>query len=95
MSKYFLKNEVVFREFSNQVSSSSQLKQSPKLHQCALVWSYKCFHCESAYDKLKQKLTSLNEPSVDNLNELIKQIEKSLATLKGFFISLLFFISLP
>ena len=88
MSKSFIENEVVLREYPNQISPS-QLNQSPKLHQCALIWSDKCAHCEIAFDELNKKLSSSTQPNKETLNELGKQIGDSLATLEGSLIAFL------
>ena len=85
MSKYSIQNEVVLQEHPNQVSSAQMRQQiSSKLHQCALIWSDKCAHCEIGFDELKIKISSSAEPTEENLNELKNQIEESLAKLEGF-----------
>ena len=85
MTKNYLINKHVFKEHPIQLSSLQiQGFSSSKLHQCALIWSDKCAHCEIGYDELKQKLLSSDNPTDDNLNELNKEIEESLATLEGF-----------
>jgi hypothetical protein len=85
MLRNFLEHELIFKEYPNKVSSSES-NSSSKLHQCALSWSDRCAHCESGFDDLKQKVSSSNEPSEENLNDLRKQIEESLAKLEGVFI---------
>jgi hypothetical protein len=63
----------------------SQMQEliSSKLHQCALVWSDRCAHCEIDFDGLKQKILATAEPNEEDLNELKKQIGDSLAKLEG------------
>jgi len=85
MTKNYLVNKQVFKEHPSKLSPSQiQEHLSTKLHQCALIWSDKCAHCEIAFDELKQKLLSSTQPTEDNLNELKNQIDGSLATLEGF-----------
>jgi hypothetical protein len=94
MSKDSIKNEVVLKDHPNQLSSAQMRQQlSSKLHQCALIWSDKCAHCEIGFDALKQQISSSTEPTDENLNELSKAIEECLDTLEGihFLLIYLFF----
>ena len=75
----------IINEHPSQIASS-QISEliSSKLHQCALVWSDRCAHCEIDFDGLKQKLSSSTEPTEENLNELKSKIEECLTKLEGF-----------
>ena len=54
-----------------------------KLHQCALIWSDKCAHCEIGFDELKKKLASSTEPNREHLDELKNKIRECKTKLQG------------
>ena len=75
---FYIKHKTIFEDCPDNTSLSA----SNKLHQCSFSWSDKCAHCEMGFDKLKQKLISI-ETTHEHLEELSRKIEECLEKLKG------------
>lgn len=85
-----LKRENVFKvciekELSLRDYSRTSLDSRRKLHDCALVWSDRCFHCEYSFDDLKKKIITLKESSADVFFDLQNKFVECDSRLKGTF----------
>ena len=55
-----------------------------KLHQCALMWSDECAHCDFNFDELKRNLTSSNtHQDKAHIIDLKRKMDECAAMLKG------------
>ena len=77
-----LKKELALKKYPDDACNIKEHLAS-KQHQCALIWSDKCAHCEIGFDELKKKLASSTETNEEDLNELKSKIEESKNKLQG------------
>lgn len=88
MASINIKNKVIHKDYPLETVPYTPDHLSSKLHQCSFFWSDKCAHCEVGFDELKRKcLSSAEQQTEENLEELEKKTEDCLAKLEGFVLS--------